>query len=87
MELNRQNVRNLYYEYYADERERMDMDEGKNHLTKERAEEIYLQCVKADEDGFDWEEELEMIASQQADDDGDYNFWEDLRERRKEGEE
>lgn len=82
MELNRQNVRNLYYEHYADERERMNMSEGENHLTEKRAEEIYLQCVKADEDGFDWVEELNEIAFQQAKEDGEYNFWDDLRERR-----
>ncbi|MFA6718351.1 MAG: hypothetical protein WCS15_04650 [Prevotella sp.] len=81
MELNRQNVRRLYHEHYADARERMNMSEGKNYLTERRAEEIYLECVTADEDGADWEEELKEIAFQQAEDDGDYNFWEDFRER------
>jgi hypothetical protein len=82
MELNRQNVTNMYHTYYAKERERLHMSESDGHVTDEKLEEVYLKCVAVDDDGFDWLDELNEIASADAKDDGDYNFWDDIRERR-----
>ena len=82
MELNRQNVTNMYHTYYAKERERLHMSESDGHVDDEKLEEVYQKCIAVDEDGFDWLEELNEIASADAKDDGDYNFWDDIRERR-----
>lgn len=82
MELNRQNVTNMYHTYYAQERERLHMSESDGHFTDEKLEEVYRKCLAVDEDGFDWLEELDEIACFDAKDDGDYNFWDDIRERR-----
>ena len=54
-------------------------------VTDEKLEEVYQKCLAVDEDGFDWLEELNEIASADAKDDGDYNFWDDIRERRDDG--
>lgn len=82
MELNRQNVTNMYHTYYAQERERLHMSESDGHVDDEKLEEVYQKCLSVDEDGFDWLEELNEIACFDAKDDGDYNFWDDIRERR-----
>lgn len=82
MELNRQNVTNMYHTYYAKERERLHMSESDGHVDDEKLEEVYQKCLAVDEDGFDWLDELNEIASFDAKDDGDYNFWDDIRERR-----
>jgi len=82
MELNRQNVTHMYHNYYAQERERLHMSESDGHITDEKLEEVYQKCIAVDEDGFDWLDELDEIASADAKNDGDYNFWDDIRERR-----
>ena len=52
MELNRQNVTNMYHTYYAQERERLHMSESDGHVDDEKLEEVYQKCLSVDEDGI-----------------------------------